>query len=79
MNNYLVVEPVDHSGRRWIQFQIASPDWTHAAQFGQADTPKGMKFRIYVLSTPTDLPITEITQTPASPQASPAVTVVLQK
>ena len=79
MNNYLVVEPVDHSGRRWIQFQIASPEWTHSAYFGQADTPKEMKFRLYVLSTPTEMPIAEITKLPASPQESPAVTVVLKK
>jgi hypothetical protein len=24
MNNHLIVEPVDESGRRWVQVQIAS-------------------------------------------------------
>jgi hypothetical protein len=27
LNNYLIVEPVDQSGRRWVQGQIASPEW----------------------------------------------------
>jgi hypothetical protein len=34
LNNYLIVEPVDQSGRRWVQAQIASPDWTRTARFG---------------------------------------------
>ncbi len=79
LNNYLVSAPEDQSGRKWIQFQIASPEWRDSANFGQPNTPNGMHFRVYVLSTPTVLPIGEITKEPASPQESPAVTVVLQK
>lgn len=51
LNDYLIVEAIDRSGRRWVQLQIASPEWRRAAHFGQGDTPNGMKYRIYVLST----------------------------
>jgi hypothetical protein len=78
-NNYLVVEPLDQSDRRWIQAQIASPEWTRAAHFGQGDTPAGMKYRIYILSTKTDLPIGEITKQPENPRESPVITVTLRK
>ncbi|MBL8290794.1 MAG: hypothetical protein JNN08_03100 [Bryobacterales bacterium] len=79
MKNYLVVEPIDQSGRRWVQAQIASAEWTRVAHFGQADTPSGMKYRIYILSTKTELPIGEITKQPESPRESPVVTVTLRK
>jgi hypothetical protein len=79
LNNYLIVEPVDQSGRRWVQGQIASPEWTRSAHFGQGDTPSGMRYRIYVLSTSTALPIGELTKQTDSPQESPAVTVTLKK
>ena len=79
VNNYLVVEPVDQSGRRWVQAQIASSDWTRAAHFGQGDTPSGMKYRIYILSTKTELPIGEVTKQPENPRESPVVTVTLRK
>jgi len=51
LNNYLIVEPVDQSGRRWVQAQIASAEWTRSVHFGQGDTPSGMRYRVYVLST----------------------------
>jgi hypothetical protein len=73
------IEPVDQSGRRWVQGQIASPDWTRAAHFGQGDTPSGMRYRVYVLSTSTALPIGELTKQTDSPQESPAITVTLKK
>ena len=79
LNNYLIVEPVDQSGRRWVQGQIASPEWTRSAHFGQGDTPSGMRYRIYVLSTSTALPIGELTKQTDSPQESPAITVTLKK
>ena len=79
LNNYLVVEPLDGSGRRWVQAQIASPEWTRTARFGEPATPSGMQFRIYVLSTPTELPIGELRTQPERPRESGAVTVTLQK
>jgi hypothetical protein len=79
LNNYLIVEPVDQSGRRWIQAQIASPEWTRSVHFGQGDTPSGMRYRVYVLSTSTALPIGELTKQTDSPQESPAITVTLKK
>ena len=79
LNNYLIVEPVDQSGRRWVQGQIASPDWTRSVHFGQGDTPSGMRFRVYVLSTSTALPVGELTKQTDSPQESPAITVTLKK
>jgi len=79
LNNYLIVEPVDQSGRRWVQGQIASPEWTRSVHFGQGDTPSGMRFRIYVLSTSTALPVGELTKQTDSPQESPAITVTLKK
>ena len=79
LNNCLIVEPVDQSGRRWVQSQIASPEWTRSAHFGQGDTPSGMRFRAYVLSTSTALPIGELTKQTDSPQESPAITVTLKK
>jgi hypothetical protein len=79
LNNYLIVEPVDQSGRRWVQGQIASPEWTRSAHFGQGDTPSGMRYRVYVLSTSTALPIGELTKQTDSPQESPAITVTLKK
>jgi hypothetical protein len=79
MNKYPVVEPVDQSGRTWVQAQIAPVARTRAAHFGQGDTPNGMKYRIYVLSTKTELPIGEITKQPESPRESPVVTVTLRK
>ena len=79
LNNYLIVEPVDQSGRRWVQGQIASPEWTRSAHFGQGDTPSGMRYRIYVLSTSTALPVGELTKQTDSPQESPAITVTLKK
>jgi hypothetical protein len=79
LNNYLIVGPVDQSGRRWVQGQIASPGWTRSAHFGQGGRPSGMRYRIYVLSTSTVLPIGELTKQTDSPQESPAVTVTLKK
>jgi hypothetical protein len=79
LNNYLIVEPVDQSGRRWVQAQIASADWTRSVHFGQSDTPTGMRFRVYVLSTSTALPVGELTKQTDSPQESPAITVTLKK
>jgi hypothetical protein len=79
LNNYLIVEPVDQSGQRWVQAQIASAEWTRSAHFGQGDTPSGMRYRIYVLSTSTSLPIGELTKQADSPQESPAITVTLKK
>jgi hypothetical protein len=79
LNNYLVVEPVDGSGRRWIEARIASENWTRSAYFGQVDTPSGMQFRVYLLSTKSDLPIGELTREPENPQESAAVTVTLRK
>jgi hypothetical protein len=38
-----------------------------------------MRYRIYVLSTSTVLPIGELTKQTDSPQESPAVTVTLKK
>jgi hypothetical protein len=78
-NDYLIVGPVDQSGRRWVQGQIASPEWTRSAHFGQGDTLAGMRYRIYVLSTSTALPIGELTKQTDSPQESPAITVTLKK
>jgi hypothetical protein len=78
-NDYLIVEPVDQSGRRWVQGQIASPEWTRSAHFGQGDTPSGMRYRVYVLSTSTALPIGELTKQTDSLQESPAITVTLKK
>ena len=79
LNNYLIVEPVDQSGRRWVQSQIESQDWTLSVHFGQGDTLSGMRFRIYVLSTASTVPIGELTMQPQDPRASPAITVTLQK
>ena len=79
LNNYLIVEPVDQSGQRWVQAQIASAEWTRSVHFGQGDTPSGMRYRIYVLSTSTALPIGELTKQTDSPQESPAITVTLKK
>ena len=79
LNNYLIVEPVDQSGRRWVQSQLASPEWTRSVHFGQADTPTGMRYRVYVLSTSTVVPIGELTKQTDSPQESPAITVTLKK
>jgi hypothetical protein len=79
LNNYLIVEPVDQSGRRWVQAQIASADWTRSAHFGQGDTPSGMRYRVYVLSTSTQLTVGELTKQTDSPQESPAITVTLKK
>ena len=78
-NCYLVVEPLDHSGRRWVEGQIASHEWTLAAHFGQADTPPGMRYRVYVLSTSTVVPVGALTKQTDSPQESPAITVTLKK
>ena len=79
LNNYLIVEPVDQSGRRWVQAQIASADWTRSVQFGQGDSPSGMRYRVYVLSTSTPLPVGELTKQTATPQESPAISVTLKK
>jgi hypothetical protein len=79
LNNYLIVEPVDQSGQRWVQAQIASAEWTRSVHFGQGDTPSGMRYRIYVISTSTVLPVGELTKQPDSPQESPAITVTLKK
>ena len=79
LNNYLIVEPVDQSGQRWVQAQIESQDWTLSVHFGQGDTLSGMRFRIYVLSTASTVPIGELTMQPQDPRASPAITVTLQK
>lgn len=65
--------------QRWVQAQTASAEWTRAAHFGQGDTPNGMRYRIYVLSTSTVLPVGELTKQPDSPQESPAITVTLKK
>jgi hypothetical protein len=73
------VEPVDQSGQRWVQAQIASAEWTRSVHFGQGDTPSGMRYRIYVLSTSTVLPVGELTKQPENPQESPAITVTLKK
>ncbi len=73
------MEPVDQSVRRWVQAQIASPEWTRSAHFGQGDTPSGMRFRIYVLSTPRALPIGELTKKTDSPMESPVIAVTLKK
>jgi hypothetical protein len=62
-----------------IQAQIGSAEWTRAAHFGQGDTPNGMRYRIYILSTKTDLPIGEITKQPENPRESPVITVTLRK
>ena len=79
LNNYVVVELVDQSGRRWVQAQIASAEWTRAAHFGQGDTLNGMRYRIYILSTKTELPIGELTKQPENPRESAVVTVTLRK
>ena len=79
LNNYLIVEPVDQSGRRWVQAQVGSPDWTRSVHFGQGDTPSGMRYRVYILSTPTSVPIGELTKPTDTPQESPAITVTLKK
>ena len=79
LNNYLIVEPVDQPGRRWVQAQIASPEWTRSAHFGQGDTPSGMRCRVYVLSSSTQLPVGELTKQTDSPQELPAITVTLKK
>jgi hypothetical protein len=60
------------------QAQVASAEWTRAAHFGQGDT-QGMKYRIYVLSTKTELPIGKVTKQPENPRESPVVTVTLRK
>jgi hypothetical protein len=78
-NNYLIVEPLDHSGQRWVQAQIESKNWTLGVHFGQADTPSGTRFRVDVLSTTSALPIGELTIQPQDPRASPAITITLQK
>ena len=64
---------------RFPQGQIASPEWTRSARLGQGDTPSGMRYRIYVLSTSTALPIGELTKQTDSSQESPAITVTLKK
>lgn len=46
---------------------------------GQGDTPSGMKYRIYILSTKTELPIGELTKQPENPRESPVITVTLKK
>jgi hypothetical protein len=38
-----------------------------------------MRYRIYVLSTKTDLPIGELTKQPENPRESPVITVTLRK
>jgi len=78
-NNYLVVEPLDRSGQRWVQAQIESQDWMLSVHFGQPNTPSGTRFRVYDLSTTSTLPIGELTKQPQDPRASPAITITLQK
>ena len=71
------------AGRRKRSAMDRSPDrlknWTRSAYFGQVDTPSGMQFRVYLLSTKSDLPIGELTREPENPQESAAVTVTLRK
>ena len=50
-----------------------------AADFSQADMPSDIQFRIYILSTKTELPIGEITKQPENPRESPVITVTLRK
>lgn len=79
LNEYLIVEPIDNSGQRWVQFKIEGPNWTRTARFGQADTPSGTRFRLYVLSTKSELPIDELKIEPEALTESPGITVTLQK
>jgi hypothetical protein len=53
--------------------------WTRAAHYGQGETPSGMQYRIYVLSTKTDRSIGEITKQREKPRESPVVTVTLKR
>jgi hypothetical protein len=80
LNHYLIVEPVDASGQRWAWGKVPSGPWTkNGVDFGRADTPSGMQFRIYVLSTTSELPKDEVKDEPENPKQSPPVTVTLIK
>jgi hypothetical protein len=88
LNHYLMLEPKvtsSYSRERWLQFKIDGPHETRTAQFGQADTPSQTPYRIYVLSTKTELQEGKeldhgkLIIEPPDATESPAVTVTLQK
>lgn len=79
LNHYLVVEPIDDTGQRWVQFKVEGRRWTRVARFGQTDTTAGTRFRVYVLSTKSELPNDELKVQPEAPIESPAITVTLRK
>lgn len=78
-NHYLIVEPLDHSGQRWVQGEIKSPRSTIRAHFGDSSTPPGMRFRVYVLSTKSKLPVGPISEDPGTISASDPIYVTLRK
>lgn len=56
--NYLVVEVASgpNAGARYNQGRIANAaHWSHRATFGERETPDGMLFNLFVLSTTRDL------------------------
>ena len=78
LNSYLVVEPRDGSGRKFIQGRIGSQVWSLRAYFGDRNTPSGMRFYVYVLSTSTELPVGEFQTVPQRSSETPRITVILK-
>ena len=84
LNNYLVVEPLDGSGKKFIQGRITSQVWILTASFGDSATPSGGRFDVYVISTPSklsdaDLDSGQLLNFPRGSRVSPHITVTLRK
>jgi hypothetical protein len=76
---YLIVAPLDGDRREWVEDQVSGTDATVTANFGDARTKPGMQFRVYVLSTKSELPIGELVKPPDDARKLAAITVTLQK
>jgi hypothetical protein len=63
-NLYVIVEPLDLTRARWVQGEVATGPWTVYTQFGDANTPAGMEFRILLVATADQLPVGRLNTNP---------------
>ena len=75
-HSYLVVAPQDGTLNKWVQGSIDKSPWAMDASFGNQSTPKGMRFDVYILTSPQQLETgAVITQLPAGSLTSGSITV----
>ncbi len=81
-NRYLIVEPQVGNHPLFVQGKIeasGASDWLIRAHFGDVSTPDGTTFRVFVLSTASDLPNSEIATLPQDGKLHFDVQVTLRK